>query len=157
MICVQPFLKNSCIFVVLLCSLMALPSVSEALDTSLPVEALDSQGPLQQCADVLKECFVQKGYQKNQCFFSRGQHPFCEGTVLGKLALKRWTFSQNERNISQFHALSGPRMVDTECLNRFENRWSASLLNEQTPPAVYQQLLSSLDECARVVQDSSNQ
>jgi hypothetical protein len=101
-----------------------------------------------QCADVIKECFLMAAEKKNQCYFTRGQHPFCAGTTLGTIALTRWNYAKDDVG-SEVLALTGEQSVDAECLEQFDKKWAAALLSGTSTDITFKKLLNQLKACER--------
>ncbi len=108
----------------------------------------------QQCADLVRECFGYGKIERVNCFYSAATHPFCEGTELGKLTHKRWSFSPiklpgNEEPA----ALLGPQLVDQDCLGKFDNQWFSNLIDNNLSSDALARLSTALFECKRELPD----
>jgi hypothetical protein len=123
-------------------SALSLP-IEQTTTKAQPEIAADGNA---QCADVIKECFLMSPEKKTQCYFSRGQHPFCAGTTLGEIALTRWNYSKDEAG-SDVMALTGETSVSAQCLSQFDKQWSAALLSGSSTELTYKKLLAQLNEC----------
>lgn len=100
----------------------------------------------EQCRDIVKECFLLSGHKKANCFYAKSQHSFCSATELGDLIFKRWSYSNSQPAGSKGMALLGPQMIDAECLERFDHKFSTALLDENLRPGTAS-LHQSLDAC----------
>ena len=111
--------------------------VSQPLEDSLP-----------QCNTLIKQCFAHAGLERANCFCSAGTHPFCDGSSLGELILKRWEMAPNRpAGAEGAPGFMGPKLVDQECLRKFDNTLSSQLLKEEVPAATVEQLSESIEQC----------
>lgn len=104
------------------------------------------------CVDLVKECFAYADDARSDCFHASGTHSFCNGTALGTLAMKRWSMSSVQNpSLESAPALLGPRLVDGDCVNNFDNKWSSELVKGDVSTDSVKALTASLDACNRQV------
>lgn len=104
------------------------------------------------CNEMIKECFSLSGDNKLSCFYTAGKHAFCEGSDLGKLSLKRWSYGPTENGgQEEAPAFLGPQLVDQTCIANFDNQWSGLLVNGVLSTEITRVLSSSLDKCKRSI------
>ncbi|MCB0335097.1 MAG: hypothetical protein KDD62_02290 [Bdellovibrionales bacterium] len=116
--------------------------------------AIELDGSLPQCREVVKSCFVSSDDEKSKCFFSASKHPFCEGSELGSLVFKRWAMVPHKiEGIQAPPALLGPQLVDKTCIGEFEDKLSATLQQNDIPTDSMNSLNTFLDSCSREVSD----
>lgn len=131
-------------------------SAASAFAASPEQVALESYEQPKQCAVLIQECFQDEGRERTDCFFSRSQHPFCNGTELGKLTYRRWIMSPVRAPgvDGGTPGFLGPQLVDQECLSNFDNLFVAALLEQDGLGESLQGLKGSLSECTRDISDS---
>ena len=128
------------------CALFAC-SIAEADSCNSGEQEATSQ---KQCAALIEECFAHADPGRSECYYSASKHPFCEGSTLGMLAIKRWSMGPDRAHgEANPLALMGPRLVDRECLANFDSRWSAHLLENDYSEQTASQLSETLNGCAR--------
>ncbi|MCB0318687.1 MAG: hypothetical protein KDD56_08010 [Bdellovibrionales bacterium] len=127
-----------------------------ALSTSaFAVEKSSLEAPLEQCAELVKDCFVESIVEQPNCLFSSAKHPFCEGTSLGDLVLKRWSLSPEKSNILEAPpALLGPQIIDKKCLKNFDTKFFDILLREDLSENSISKTDAALESCRK---DLSNE
>ena len=137
--------------------LMVLSVVALSLFTSaaFAVDAASVKVPYEQCAELVKECFAESEMEQSNCFFSSAKHPFCEGTALGDVVLKRWSLSPEKSNVLEAPpALLGPQIIDGQCLKNFDAKFSDILIRDDLTEATIKQTDKNLENCKK---DVSNQ
>lgn len=103
------------------------------------------------CAELLKECFAYGAIEKSSCFNVSANHPFCAETELGRLAAKRFAMSPQHDGRATGPALTGPQLVDGDCVANFDSQWSGYLIGGNTSREAVRQLDAVLDGCAKAV------
>ena len=103
--------------------------------------------PQSQCTDLIKECFSKFSSERSNCFFSTAKHPFCDGTELGRLSYRRWASEPKTAKGTSPSAFLGPKMVNTECLERFDSFWEEALDNGPLAEESFSRLGARLDDC----------
>ena len=112
------------------------------------------QVPYDQCAELVKECFVESEVEQSNCFFSSASHPFCEGTKLGDLVLKRWTLSPEKSSVIEAPpGLLGPQVINGECLKNFDAKFSGMLIGGELTEDSITQTDAELENCKKNVSD----
>ena len=101
------------------------------------------------CEDLVKECFAYSDTHLANCFFTAGRHPFCEGTLLGKLAARRAAMSPVLGLRDTAPALTGPQLIDTECIANFDSQLSARLIEGDGSAETLRHLEATLESCVR--------
>lgn len=92
-------------------------------------ELSSKKGTVRQCSSLVKECYAKSGSKRSQCFAATAQHPFCNGSPLGKIIDKRWTLdSSNPDSLSGAPALLGPQFVDHACVLNCDNQLLSVLI-----------------------------
>ncbi len=110
-----------------------------------------------QCADLIEECMNQSSSRKTACFFSSAKHPFCQGSILGDLALKRWAMSPNRfgRN-SAPSAFLGPKVIDNKCIDNFDSKVFHSLSSKTLDNSTIKSFLKEINSCAKEMGNKLN-
>lgn len=104
------------------------------------------------CSELIKECFAFADNARSDCFHAAAGHTFCSGSNLGTLAMKRWSMSpvQNPA-LESAPAFLGPRLIDGDCVNNFDNKWSGLLVKGDVSSDSIKALNATLDTCNREV------
>lgn len=132
------------------CAVLVGSNLSFAAEKDPSGESSISDAPLLQCSELVKECFTKSDLHRTNCFFSSAKHPFCEGTSLGKLTYKRWAMSPVHPSADEAPpAFLGPRLVDHECLGKFDNQLSGILIGGNPLDEAFDKLNSNLDGCTK--------
>lgn len=114
---------------------------------AVPVSAA-LEDSLQPCNNLVKQCFAHTGLERSNCFYSAASHPFCEGSPLGTLVMKRWEMAPNRpAGTEQAPGFLGPRLVDQQCLKLFDNTLSGKLIDESVTGSTVETLSESLEKC----------
>lgn len=123
---------------------------------SIPVAAVEEAPvePAKQCADLVKECFAKTGIEQSNCLFSAKEHPFCEGTTLGRLVHRRWLMSPVRLAGDEAPGLLGPQLIDQNCLSSFDSRLLSTLLGEEYSTEQLEQLDEDLQKCVSDIANS---
>lgn len=133
----------------LVSSVLLISSATWALPEETTVPSLQYS---EQCADQIKECFASTETERSGCFFTSAQHPFCEGTALGKLSYQRWSMSPNKPGgLEVAPEFLGPRLVNGECLKNFDSEWSSALIKGGLTQKRMDELSAALEACAKDV------
>lgn len=111
---------------------------SAGLDTT----AMENSN-LTQCAVLLKACLNINGTSNSNCIYATAQHPFCDGSELGKLAFRRWKLDPN-RPVGL-----DPERVNLDCLRSFDKNLNEFLTDSNTSLNL-NRLLSKLDHCKQI-------
>ena len=106
------------------------------------------------CNNQIKECFMQSGAQRSECFYLASQRQGCQKSTLGDLLNQRWSMTPDselhEENSSEgTSALMGPRLIDSTCIENFDSQWSAALMRGNLSETQVAGLRSILDGCAK--------
>lgn len=143
----------SCLFLFGISSVVAESKTS--IDSIIAEDlAVEMDGSLPQCREMVKNCFVSSDDEKSKCFFSTSKHPFCEGSALGSLVFKRWAMVPHKvQGIQAPPALLGPQLIDKVCISEFENKLSATLQQNKISSDSMQSLDRFLDSCSREISD----
>ncbi len=137
------FSRRSLITALLVTCFVTHPSFAETKRTVAP-------GRDSRCVDLLKECFAYSDDERSDCFHASGTHSFCAGADLGTLAMRRWSMSPVQNpSLESAPALLGPRLIDGECVNNFDNKWSAELVNGDITADSVRALTATLNSCNR--------
>lgn len=102
-----------------------------------------------ECRELLKECFAYAKEIRSHCFYSAAKHLFCQGSPLGQLAFKRWSFSGRPSDLHDAAALLGPEIVDQECVANFDNLFSGDLIKKDLSREEIGALSVRLGNCRR--------
>ena len=132
--------------------------IKNALTTTLvtAVATLSLASPLvaradSRCTDLVKECFVYSGEERDTCFKTVTTHQFCSGSPTAALAAKRWGLSPLlPSGVDAAPAFLGPQLIDQACLANFDNSWSSALVNGSISDESMKKLTGILESCARV-------
>jgi hypothetical protein len=82
------------------------------------------------CSALVRECFAYENVERSTCFHAAANHSFCQNQSQASLARQRWEMSPvQEPGLEDASALLGPKMVNTECLRKFDTQWSSALMN----------------------------
>lgn len=101
------------------------------------------------CAELIKECFAYGAVEKSSCFNVSANHPLCAESGLGQLAAKRFALSPQHDGSATGPALTGPQLVDGDCIANFDSQWSGHLISGATSRETVRQLDSVLESCVR--------
>lgn len=110
----------------------------------------------QSCTAVVKECFAYdddsgRGDEKTKCFYEKASSPECSGTPLGSLVMHRWGMSASASFASDgADLLTGPAMIDQDCLDKFDSTLSSKLVQGEVPREAISTLREGLDKCAAI-------
>lgn len=108
------------------------------------------------CSTLVKECFAYsdssgKGDAQTKCFYEKGIDPVCQGTPLGSLVMHRWGMSASATLANDgADLLTGPAMVDQDCLDQFDSTLSARMIQDELSREAIASLREALDKCAAV-------
>ena len=101
----------------------------------------------QKCAELIKECFAYGDDERSHCFYTAANHSFCSESPLAKIAMRRWELLPSGYSVEEgAHALTGPKLVDRQCIANFDSTWSAKLIKGELKT---EQLAQKLDECQK--------
>lgn len=132
------------ILLLILSSVVIWPLHASATDTITPPE------PTAQCASMLSSCFALGAIEQGKCFFSAAHHPFCAGTTLGKISEKRAFMGQTlPGGTGTEPGFLGPQLVNTKCLENFDNRFSSVILQKEISLQDLADLREWLDSCSQ--------
>ncbi len=132
------------LFTLLFFAIPAIAEINISDDIETPPE------PLAQCARLVHGCFGEnEGESRSNCLFSTSKHAFCQGTKLGKLIYRRWIMSPIRIGgvDEQVPGFLGPKLVDQDCLNNFDNFFVSSLVNGQELEVQLDSLSETLSAC----------
>ncbi len=136
---------------VICCLLWNSIALSEAIDKDTSgnqAEIAEGENVLPQCQILIQNCFNKQDKHKIDCFFASAKHPFCDGTQLSHLALKRWRMEPDRgNNINARARLNAKTLTNLECLNNFDNRWLATLISGVLTVESIKGLSEALKEC----------
>ena len=106
-------------------------------------------GAARQCADLLAPCLSLSSEQRSSCLFEVSLDSHCEGSELGGLAFRRWSYeSTGEGENVQSDALSiSENRVDFSCIERFDRGLEQTLKNSHVSSSEIFQFSSALDRC----------
>ncbi len=131
-------------------SAVVLPAVADPrIDAARAQEVAAGGAATDRCAELLKECFAYGAIEKSSCFTVSANHPFCTETDLGRLAAKRFAMSPQHDGRATGPALTGPQLVDGDCVANFDSQWSGYLISGNTTRETVRQLDAVLDGCTR--------
>ena len=99
------------------------------------------------CASLVVECLAYQDPQYGDCLMSASRHPYCAEESLGKLAQKRWSMNPNRGGFEEAPALTGPKLINKECLKNFDGKFSAVLVAGSLSTESIQELNRALDQC----------
>lgn len=141
------FNRFSLLVLALLYSVVLAFSVSHAAQPADP--AVSPQAP---CAELIKECFATTDLQRSNCLFSAYKHPFCEGEGLASLIYKRWIMSPvRPVGLEDAPSFLGPRLIDQECLAKFDSKLLTSLMELNLDEAALKKLDQDLLSCTKEI------
>lgn len=107
------------------------------------------------CAELVRECFSYEGVERSTCFHASAKHSFCVSGALGNLARLRWEMSPiQHQGLEDASALSGPRVLDSECIKQFDTQLSSSMLSAAITEKQIQRLTAVLKGCESSLADS---
>lgn len=108
--------------------------------------------PEKKCGGQIEECFAQSGPERSNCFNRAAESKSCAGTLEGKLAYRRWAMSPIKiPGYDTAPAFLGPQLIDQDCLAKFDNQWSGSLVKGDYSADNVTQLESNLDRCKKEI------
>jgi len=117
-----------------------------------PQEFPETEAPAQ-CVTLVKECFAHADLDRANCFFSSASHPFCKGTKLGKIAMRRFEIAPNRPSGSEnAPGFLGPQLVNVTCLKSFDSQLSSQLMQRNFSHGSLSGLLKTLNSCNRNVE-----
>lgn len=109
--------------------------------------ALRAEG-LSPCSALVRECFAYENVERSTCFHAAANHSFCLNQSQAELARQRWEMSPvQEPGLEDASALLGPKMVNTECLRKFDTQWSSALMNDDLTARQILHLKQLLKSC----------
>lgn len=97
------------------------------------------------CAGLLRECVTLSADRRASCFQTAARDERCEKTELSRLAFLRSTLSADQGG--EDFALLGPQFVDQECVERFDNQLSGSLIRGAVSDEAARGLSRQLEQC----------
>ena len=114
---------------------------------SSALAATDTQS---KCTELVKECFAySQEAERTNCFYTSAKHPYCSGSRLADLAMKRWSLSSETPESGEgASALLGPELVDKSCLSNFDSAWSARLVQGDESADTIRTLSGQLSSCS---------
>lgn len=122
--------------------LFPLTSHSEAF---LPHEEFE---PFPQCRALVQDCLLEGEPKRTNCFFSSGMHPFCAGTDLGKLSIKRFQIGNIDTSMAHDSgAVESGQLVDRECIARFDTNLLSRLVPGDVSGSKVELLREELSKC----------
>lgn len=89
-----------------------------------------SRGDSSDCIELIRDCLMFNGLEKNNCLFTASTHPHCEKSPVGKITYKRWVLSPipfKDKEVPS--SLLGPTSVSKTCIDKFDNDWAELLRN----------------------------
>ena len=108
--------------------------------------------PEKKCGGQIEECFAQSGPERSNCFNRAAESKSCTGTLEGKLAYRRWAMSPVKiPGYDTAPAFMGPQLIDQDCLAKFDNQWSGSLVKGDYSADKVTQLETNLDGCKKEI------
>ncbi|NDC38417.1 MAG: hypothetical protein EBZ48_10240 [Proteobacteria bacterium] len=121
------------------------------MHSSVPMNVPRMTNP---CDDLVKECFAYVSEQFTTCLRASSSHPFCARSSIGELITHRWQIAPSSPELDAAPALTGPRLINRECLDKFDSQLSAHLGTETLTHDVIVMLGKLLASCQ---QDPSNE
>lgn len=114
-----------------------------------PAYAVDSVSDA--CSRIVRDCFSSEAGKQSSCLFNASQHPFCEGTTVGKLSYRRWAMDPMKAPgvPEDAAAFLGPQLIDQECLKKFDNAFFTSLIEGSPQVGTLSALDADLKRCAK--------
>ena len=106
-------------------------------------------GAARQCADLLTPCLSLPSEQRPSCIFEVSLDSHCEGSELGGLAFRRWSYeSSGEGESVQTDSISNSEnRVDFSCIDRFDRTLEETLKNRHVSSSEIFQFSAALDRC----------
>lgn len=106
------------------------------------------------CAELVRECFAYTKLERTSCFYASAHHSFCATSKLGRLAMKRWEMSpEQDPGLEAAPALMGPRLIDSQCLQRFDTQLASALANDTLASKAMLSLEEVLNSCIKTTAD----
>ena len=109
--------------------------------------------PLNQCAQVIKECLGQGEAQHTECLFESALDVQCEGSELGGLAFRRWSHAPQQEVSDAAGKEPGTEAFDAACLSKFDTEWAQRLRSQGLSRSDISQLTVMLEACRAPIQN----
>jgi hypothetical protein len=106
-------------------------------------------GAARQCADLLAPCLSLPSEQRSSCIFEVSLDSHCEGSELGALAFRRWSYESTGEgeNVQTDSISTSENRVDFSCVDRFDRSLEETLKNRHVSSSEIFQFSSALDRC----------
>jgi hypothetical protein len=112
-----------------------------------PSSALPT-GTMKACSELLRECMTAQDDGRTACLQNSASDERCAGTELARLAFMRGTASAGSGGDDSL-ALLGPQFIDKDCLNGFDNQFSADLIRGVISRDETNGLIERLEACRK--------
>jgi hypothetical protein len=106
-------------------------------------------GAARQCADLLAPCLSLPSEQRSSCIFEVSLDSHCEGSELGGLAFRRWSYEStgDGESVPADSISISENRVDFSCIDRFDRSLEETLKNRHVSSSEIFQFSSALDRC----------
>ena len=135
-------------------SVTALTFIALGSQTTAPATAdirasFRFNGAARQCADLLAPCLSLPSEQRSSCIFEVSLDSHCEGSELGGLAFRRWSYESTGEgeNVQTDPISTSENRVDFSCIDRFDRSLEDTLKNRHVSSSEIFQFSSALDRC----------
>jgi len=117
-----------------------------AISSSAPALSQRTGTP---CEELVKECFAYTGAAFANCLRVSSTHSFCSHSQLGALLAQRWQVAPSNPDLDTAPALLGPRLLDRDCIQKFDSQLSAHLGTDTLTTEVLEMLSRMLSTCQK--------